>query len=123
MGPIADSVVAAFAGATALFDNLGWERMLVIPVLLGGWALAMLAIHRIEASPERRPKTFTSRAVALASKALLSIVIFVVLYALCASLSGPGLPMAMMLGLLMASIVTTIRELTKRRARAAGLRR
>jgi hypothetical protein len=122
VGPIADFVVAAFAGATALLDNLGWERMLVIPIFLGALLLAILGIRRIEASAERRPQTFTSRMVTLGTKALLAIVIFLAVYAMSVSLSGPGLPMVMMLGLLMATVVTTVREVTKRRGRMAGMR-
>lgn len=123
MEAIADSIVGVFAGATDLIDNLGWERLLVIPVFLGACALAMQAIRRIEATARRRPPpTFKSRMAAVGAKMLLAAVIFVVAYTMSISLSGPALPMVMMLGLLAASIVTLIREVTKRRARVAGLR-
>lgn len=118
MGAIADSVASVFAGATTLLDNLGWEeRVLVIPIFLAACILAILGIRRIEASARSRPSTFRSRAVALGAKTLLAFLIFVVAYAMSVSLSGPGLPMAMMFALLAATIVTTIREVTKRRGR------
>jgi len=120
VGAIIDSVVGAFAGTTTLLNNLGWERALVIPIFLSAWALAMLGIHRIEESAERRPQTFTFRAVALGTKTLLAMAIFVVVYAMSVSLSGPGLPMVMMLGLLVATVVATVREVTRRRGRAAA---
>ena len=88
MGAFLNSVVGAFAGATALLDNLGWERSLVLPLFLGAWALALLGVHRIEKSAERWPQTFTFRAVVLGTKSLLAIVIFVVVYAISVSLAG-----------------------------------
>jgi hypothetical protein len=122
VGAFANSVVGAFVDATALVDNLGWQRMLLVPVFFGACALAKLGIRRIEVSAEHRPPKFTFRAMALGAKSFLAIVIFVTAYAMSISLSGPELPLVMMLALLAAGIVTAIREVTKRRARVARLR-
>jgi hypothetical protein len=123
MGATLDFLTGVYADVTAYFENLGWEGTLILLLFVGLSALAVLWISKLADSAEHRPRTFTSLTVLFIARVVRAFIIFGVVCTVSAGVSGPRVPMILLLVLLAIATAIAIREAAKRRGRGVtGLR-
>ena len=117
MGAILDFLSGASAGASARFEDLGWDGTLIVLVSVGLCALAVFGLSRFADFTERRPRTFSSRAMLFVARVVRALIIFVVVYTVTAGVFGTKVPAILLLGLVALALAIAIREAAKKKGR------